>query len=228
MFFEVMNRRLGRGEIAHATSADGIAWRYDRSVLAERFHLSYPCVFEWGGDFFMIPESRSPREIRLYRAESFPGGWKQVAVLLKGFESADATIFRYGERWWMFVEASPMRHDTLRLFWSEELFHGWREHRSSPIVSGNAHIARPAGRVVSAGGRLYRFAQDCDPAYGLSVQAFEITELTPDSYAEQPACERPILEAGDQPWNAGGMHHIDAHPAGEGLWFAAVDGWKWR
>jgi len=228
MFFEVMNRRLGKGEIAHATSTDGFAWRYDRSVLAERFHLSYPCVFEWEGKFFMVPETRSAREVRLYRAEAFPGGWRPVAVLLQGFGCADATIFRQGERWWMFLEASPVKHDTLRLFSSDDLFGGWSEHPLSPIVSGNAHLARPAGRVISAGGRLYRFAQDCDPAYGLNVRAFEITELTPTTYTEQPVSERPILEAGDQPWNAGGMHHLDAHLAGDGRWLAAVDGWSRR
>lgn len=228
MFFEVMNRRLGKGEIAHATSADGIAWHYDRSVLAERLHLSYPCVFEWQGEFFMVPETRSAREVRLYRAGSFPGGWRPVAVLLKGFECADATVFRHGERWWMFAEGGTIRNSTLRLFWSDDLFHGWGEHPRSPIVSGNAHIARPGGRVISDGGRLYRFAQDCDPDYGLNVRAFEITQLTPGSYVEQPASERPILEAGDQPWNAGGMHHVDAHQTGDGGWFAAVDGWSRR
>src|SRR5688572_924170 len=40
MFFEVMNRRTGRGEIGLATSRDGITWTYQAIVLREPVHLS--------------------------------------------------------------------------------------------------------------------------------------------------------------------------------------------
>ena len=45
MFFEVYDEPLRRGVIAHATSGDGLAWKYDCVVLEEPFHLSYPHVF---------------------------------------------------------------------------------------------------------------------------------------------------------------------------------------
>src|SRR5512146_2116952 len=58
MFFEVLTLRDGSwiGVISHATSRDGRRWEYDRTVLSEPFHLSYPYVFESGSDFYMIPE----------------------------------------------------------------------------------------------------------------------------------------------------------------------------
>jgi hypothetical protein len=57
MFFEVMNWLTRLGEIGHAVSDDGVTWAYQQIVLSEPFHLSYPYVFEWKGDYFMIPES---------------------------------------------------------------------------------------------------------------------------------------------------------------------------
>lgn len=51
MFFEVLNALTNRGEIGLATSDDGLRWRYERIVLREPFHLSYPYVFRYRDDF---------------------------------------------------------------------------------------------------------------------------------------------------------------------------------
>jgi hypothetical protein len=54
LFFEVMNDQGYKGEIAFATSADGLAWEYQGIVLAEPFSLSYPQVFRWRGEVYMV------------------------------------------------------------------------------------------------------------------------------------------------------------------------------
>src|SRR5437660_6010557 len=84
MFFEVMPAARRKGAIGHATSPDGFTWRYDRLVLEESFHLSYPCVFEAGGSFYLLPESHEAGAIRLYRAEAFPYRWSAMATLVEG------------------------------------------------------------------------------------------------------------------------------------------------
>jgi hypothetical protein len=227
MFFEVMNRANWNGEIGLATSDDGLRWTYRQIVLAEPFHLSYPCVFEWQGQFYMVPESWHAGALRLYRAEDFPTRWAYVSELLTGPYFADATPFRFADRWWMFAETNPdLKHDTLRLFYAEELTGAWREHVRSPVVAADSHIARPAGRVLVEAGRLIRFAQDCEPIYGLSVRAFEITELSLDTYAERMLEPAPLLAASGTGWNRSGMHHVDAHQLEDGNWLACVDGWE--
>src|SRR5579871_836262 len=57
MFFEVLNNTPNLGEIGHATSKDALNWQYQRIVLKEPFHLSYPYVFRWNDDFYMTPET---------------------------------------------------------------------------------------------------------------------------------------------------------------------------
>jgi hypothetical protein len=226
MFFEVMNRTTRRGEIGLATSGDGARWTYQSIVLREPFHLSYPYVFEWDGEYFMVPESYQAGGVRLYRAERFPSGWKLVGVLVEGPYLVDASLFRAADRWWMFVETNAdLKCDTLRLYSSSLLEAGWCEHPSSPVVAGNAHVARPAGRVLVDEGRIIRFAQDCDPRYGLSVSAFEVLDLTANTYRERSLTPAPILGAGPSHWNRDGMHHVDAHRRTDGRWTACVDGW---
>jgi len=229
MFFEVLRNDVMKGVIGLATSRDGMAWSYRQVVLEEPFHLSYPCVFQSGGDYFMIPESNQAGSVRLYKAERFPTLWTHVGNLLEEVEYVDCTPFEYGGRWWLFAGcgALPLRADSLRLFHAERLTGPWTEHPSSPVVSNNPHIARPAGRVVIWQDRLLRFAQDCSPRYGLRVHAFEITELTATRYAERAATSQPVLNESHHGWNSAGMHHLDSHPTDGGGCIACVDGWYW-
>ena len=167
MFFEVLNLQTRKGEIAWATSDDARQWRYQRVVLRESFHLSYPFVFQWQGSHYMVPESHAAGAVRLYKAKTFPTEWLFLATLLTGKLLGDATLFHYQQKWWMFLETNPtMRCDTLRLYLANDLLGPWEEHPRSPVVQGKSRIARPAGRVLSFGNRLLRFTQDCSTSYG--------------------------------------------------------------
>src|SRR5262249_48419621 len=219
LFFEAL---FERGEIGLAPSRDLRAWAFPRGLaLREPFHLSYPHVFEHEGEIFMTPESFAAGAVRLYRANPFPREWEHVADLVPG-TLADPTPFFFGGRWWMFACPRPQHHDALALFTAPALAGPWSEHPASPIITGDRRDARPAGRVIAAGGALYRFAQDCVPRYGHAVRAFEITTLAPDRYAEGEP--RTILGVSGEGWNGRGMHHIDAHQLSSGEWIAAVDG----
>jgi hypothetical protein len=229
MFFEVMNAQTNHGEIGLATSADGLKWTYKQIVLSEPFHLSYPYVFKWQGEYYLVPESFEADSIRLYRADCFPTQWSFEGALLGG-SYTDASLFRFDDKWWMFACSTPHEHDTLRLYYADELLGPWIEHPESPIIRGNAHIARPAGRVLVVDGRIIRYAQDDAPNYGQAVRAFEITQLTTTRYTEWAVNPSPVLEpkvsrlnrAG---WNARGMHHVDPHQTGDKKWITCVDGY---
>jgi hypothetical protein len=223
MFFEVMNTSTQLGEIGLATSPDAEAWSYERIVLKEPFHLSYPHVFDWQGEYYMLPETLDAGAVCLYKALDFPFRWANVARLIEA-RLADPTIFRFNDLWWMFACSTPYQHDTLRLYFAAELTGPWTEHPQSPVIHADKRRARPAGRVVKFNNRLFRFAQDCVPQYGSSVRAFEIVQLTTHSYAEVEHDHTPILRASGNGWNARGMHHVDAHELVDGNWLASVDG----
>lgn len=223
MFFEVLNSETKRGEIGLATSDDAFSWTYQQIVLNEAFHLSYPYVFEWRGDHYLIPETLGASAVCLYKAEEFPTRWTRRQKLIDGAQ-ADPSLLYYDDLWWLFTCGTPYGHDVLRLYFARDLEGPWKEHPRSPIVRGDRCRARPAGRIVRMGERVVRFAQDCEPDYGTRVRAFEISELTRDRYREVEHKQSPILSPSGKDWNAMGMHHVDAHRLNDGQWVACVDG----
>lgn len=220
LFFEILG--VERGVIGVATSPDSVRWRYEKVVLEEPFHLSYPFVFRWQDAFYMIPESGADRSVRLYRASRFPEGWEFVGALVTGKRFADPTLLRDGGRWWLF--AGDADRSVLHLYQAEHLTGPWTPHPQSPVVRGREEAPRPGGNLLWAGGRLLRIAQDDAGGYGSSVHAFEILELTPERYREQALPGNPLLRASGSGWNSEGMHQLSTLETGPGRWIAAVDG----
>lgn len=226
MFFEIMNEANGQGDIGLAISSDGYNWSYKQIVLDEAFHLSYPCVFEWKGDYYMVPESYRAKSIRLYKANDFPYNWSFVKTLIKGENFVDNTIFCYNNTWWIFTQTFTHKNnnDILELYYSDTLLGPWIKHPQSPIINGDANISRPGGNVVLFDDRLVRYTQDCDPYYGNQVWAFEIVELSKELYVENRVGNKPILK-GFEYWNTRGMHQLSPCRINDTRWIAAVDGY---
>jgi hypothetical protein len=222
LFFEIMPQDSREGVIGLAESSDALTWSYRGVVLREPFHLSYPHVFAWRGEYYMTPETLEPAQIRLYRAIRFPDRWEHVADLVPG-QHADPTVFQAGDAWWMFSCAPPNDHSTLRLYRSDSPMGPWVEHPRSPIITNDKRIARPAGRVIAWDGDHLRFTQDCEAYYGVRVRAFRIRQLTGTEYQEEAASSDPVVGPGHEEWNRWSMHHVDAHPFAGGGWIAAVD-----
>jgi len=220
MFFEVMNRQTGQGDIGYAESADGRKWKYRKIIIDEDFHLSYPYVFEWDNNYYLIPESTKDLSVRLYKAISFPEKWEYVGNLLTGVHYADSSLFRYKDKWWMFVSTGK---GDLNLYYSNHLLTGWMPHPMNPIIKLNKHISRPGGRVFVYNDELYRLTQDDDPSYGIQVFAFLITKLSENQYAEKMASQTPIVTKTGNGWNAAGMHNVDPLKVGS-KWISVVDG----
>lgn len=224
LFFEVYNQNTKQGDLAVATSSNARNWRYQQIILDEPFHLSYPYVFKWQDEYYLIPESFEANSIRLYKAEEFPTKWTYVTTLVDNVERVDNSIVYFNDKWWLF--AAPTSNDTLHLYFADDLLGPWQEHPQSPIVEGNTHMARPSGRVLVYEGRLYRYTMDVNPAVGThQVMALEITDITPTTYAERFVSEEPIISGSGKGWNMHGMHQLDPHQIGPNKWLAAVDGY---
>jgi hypothetical protein len=221
MFLEALERTSKKGKIGYAESPDGLNWEYRRTIIDEKFHLSYPNIIEWQGDHYIVPESHEDFSVRLYKATHFPEKWEYVGNLLSGYRYADPTPFHHDGTWWMFI--STGHNNILNLYFSDRLDGGWQPHPMNPVVKFDKHHSRPGGRMLQHDGRLYRMAQDCEPYYGIQVFAIEITDLSKSSYAEDLAGKRIVVSKTGSGWNASGMHHADIHLYND-RWIAAVDG----
>ena len=227
LFFEVYtHNREPSAAIAHAESDDGYDWTYDRIVLETDEHLSYPYVFRWKGDHYMVPDrwakELGPAPVTLYRAESFPHEWTPVADLVTPETPLhDFSPFRWEGRWWGLLGDGT----DLYAYYTDDLESpAWTPHESNPIVENRPKAARPGGRPLVFDDRVVAFYQDCANRYGEQVHAYEITELTPSTYADRPQSDSPVVAPpGGLGWNSGAMHQVDPWYDGEG-WHCAVDG----
>ncbi len=222
MYFEVFNEHTEQGDIGLATSENGLDWQYQSVVIDEAFHLSYPYVFKWKNEFYMIPESYQTNAIQLYKAVNFPESWRIVSEIVVGSAFVDPSIVYFNNKWWLFT--SVRNEENLYLFYSNSLDGIWKPHPYNPIVENDINRARPGGRIIFWDDKLIRFAQDGYPDYGSKVRAFEIFELTTEVYREKETSENPILSASSEGWNKDGMHNIDPHQIGVNQWIGCVDG----
>lgn len=154
-------------------------------VLTRPYHMSYPAVFEFEGDVFMIPETVESGKVELYQAVSFPYSWVKVRDLLS-LCAADCTPFFHEGRHWLFVPAIDPAESSyqLLLFHSTRLDGDWVLHPSSP-VSLDVRYARGAGAIVFRDGKMFRPSQNCAPYYGHQLNIHQITRLDPDRYEER-------------------------------------------
>ena len=223
MFFTVKDKINQHGSIGLAESLNGVDWEYRQIVIDEPYDLSYPYIFQWQDEYYMIPEAHTETSVRLYRAIDFPTGWTYEKDLISSDSDhfISPSIVRYKEMWWMFIARSG--NETLRLFYASDLMGPWTEHSLSPIVEKNLDTARPAGKPVVIDGILYRMGQDCYPTYGNQVRAFQITAISTKTYEEE-MIDVPIIKATSTGWNAYAMHHVDLHQIDKNLWITPVDG----
>ena len=73
-----------------------------RPILELPYHLSYPMVFEDGGQFWMIPKSYAGGAIELYQASDFPYGWQRERVLYPA-PAVDTTVWKQDGLFWFFT-----------------------------------------------------------------------------------------------------------------------------
>jgi hypothetical protein len=200
IFFEELPFAAGRAHISVIEVKPDGSHSEPVRVLERDYHLSYPFLIEDAGQLYMIPETAHNHTVEVYRCVEFPAKWKLERVLLKDIWAADATIHRAGDRVWMFASSGVDGgevNDELHLFSSDRLLGDWKPHRRNPVKS-DVRNARPAGRLFTEGGELYRPAQVCAPIYGSGIAINRVTRLDDHDYAEEEVSR--ILPAG-----AGGL-----------------------
>ena len=155
------------------------------TVLERDYHLSYPFVFEWNNDYYMVPESAGNKTVELYRATSFPFEWKLEKVLMTDVRAKDATLAEVDGVWWMFVSiAEHSIPDELYLFSAASPLGPWTPHPRNPVKS-DVRGSRPAGGLFNWNGELYRPAQDSSGRYGYAISINKVTQLDQEGFREE-------------------------------------------
>ncbi len=201
VFFEEDDPARGRARISVMKLGPGGDWCDPEPALDPGHHVSYPFVFEWRGQLYMVPETLSARCVSLYRCTDFPSGWELEAVLLEDVSAVDATLAEVDDVWWMFVNIAvdgSVDYSELHLYWATTPTGPWRPHRHNPVKS-DARSSRPAGKLFWWKGDLLRPAQDCGQRYGFATTIQRVRALDRQSFVEEevgriePTWDRNLL-----------------------------------
>jgi hypothetical protein len=148
----------------------------------------------------MIPETSESGKVELYRAVRFPCHWELETVLLE-LRCVDATVFVYGNKWWMIVSPTPIdSHAPTSLLFSSATLQGpWKLTDFNPILS-DVRVSRSAGRIIEEDGQFIRPSQNCGPTYGYSLSFHQMANL------DGPYREKLLATVGPQWLGLDGLH----------------------
>lgn len=212
LFYE-MKRNYSSGVICMTYTYNLKDWSDPVVILKEPFHLSYPRVFEDGGNIYMIPETGEVGDIRLYKADnnqldSFSLHRTLVHYKVNRGEIGyvDSSVYKKDGYYYLFSTIEQNGQNLLYLFSSDRLEGIYLPHPSSPICE-SVKYGRNGGGIIEFEGSLYRVAQDCGKRYGDNVHLFVIKELTPTSYKEHLIKESMIPS--QIPFYKEGGHHFN-------------------
>ena len=216
VFFEDYDYRLGRARISVGTLHEGRLQNV-RTALARDYHLSYPFVFRWGSDVFMMPETIGARRLEVWRAEELPARWVLHATAFEGEAVADPTLHvdRDGKAW-LFVSRTESALGHLDAELHVYAIDGpdlrsITPHRLNPVKI-DTRSARGAGPIFADDdGRPIRPAQtNAHGVYGYGMSLQRIDRLSLDAFAETTVGTiTPDFEPG-----LIGTHHLCPVPGG--------------
>ena len=187
LFFEEIIHGESIGHISLLEiGADGKIGQ-SRRVLSRPHHLSYPLVFEWDKQWYLMPEAGQSRTVELFRATRFPDEWESVGAVLEGVALLDPTIAEIDGQWWLFGAVRlPGSADAsaLHLYHAPSPLGPWTPHRYNP-VKVDVRGARPAGHLFRRDGVWYRPAQDGVPQYGAAIVVHRIEKISLTEFHEE-------------------------------------------
>jgi hypothetical protein len=152
ILLEVLSFATQRGHLAAIELFADDSHGEVQTIMMAESHLSYPFIFAWQGELYLLPEAGQSREVTLWKCDQFPDRWTKAATLLSDVCYADPTLIEHDGLWWLFLtlgeEDGICLQDELHLYYANSPFGPWTPHIENPIKS-DARNSRPAGNIFS-------------------------------------------------------------------------------
>lgn len=194
LFVELYEIKRNKACLGYYSIVDGEPFFQDK-IIDRPYHLSYPCVFEYDGKHYLIPESSANKTVDLYVADEFPKKWDKEKTLISGRKYVDTTVLKRNGR----VYLTTYRHD--KHTWTLDIFLLDMEAFNLELVkskSYSSNIGRPAGNFITDAD-LIRPAQNCASKYGESIILYQVDRFENGAYEEH---EKARIEVIDLPMDA--------------------------
>ena len=181
-----------------------------KNIIECKYHLSYPYIFEYKDNIYLIPETHEKKRLEIWKSIKFPYKWKLHKTILQGLKIADTSIIKYRGNYWVFANIS---NDEYNDFTSElhiykannPLLDKLIPHKNNPVLT-SCKSARNGGQVYFDSQRnLIRPSQAyVKGIYGHHLNLSKVTKLNLSEYEEKIIKKiNPTFKS-----NIIGVHHI--------------------
>ncbi len=208
VFFENFEYDKNKGKIS-CGKVKGNSIIEIQDVLEKEYHLSYPNVFIYNDELFMIPETHKNNRLEVFKCSKFPNEWYLYSTGFEGERVADCNFYEDDNNSkWLFLnkhEPKSVRHSDLYIYQIDSLkLNKIIPHNDNPVII-NTDIARNAGPIYKYNSKLYRPSQiNIEGIYGRGININEIIKLNLDEYKEVMIAKY----LPDFKENIIGMHHL--------------------
>lgn len=147
-------------------------------ILKLGCHQSFPFIFEYKNEVYMIPETRANKCISLFKCIEFPYEWKKLRDFFTDINAVDTMVFPQNDLWWLLTTVASNEADKadskLCLYFSKTpISTKWNLHKQSPIIEDP--LEGRNGGLLRAKDRIFRVSQTPDfEHYGKSCSTWEI------------------------------------------------------
>ncbi len=181
IFVEEYDFKKGKGHISVITNWN----KKPEKIIEESYHLSYPFVFSFDNEIYMLPEAYQSGALWIYKCVKFPYKWEKFKIIINE-PAVDASLIHFNDYWWLFytLENTGEAHSKLYIKYCKNPLGIWLNHPQNP-VKNDISSSRSAGTLFIENGKLYRPAQDCSFRYGYGVCINEIESLNPETFIEK-------------------------------------------
>lgn len=179
LFVELFEKKKNKACIAYYKFIDGKPV-YQGKIIEQSYHMSYPCIFEYNGAHYMIPETSANHTIDLYRATEFPHKWEKVKSLVSGVRYIDTTVLKKNSHHY------AVSYQKAAQGWGLDAFVLDLEKMTMTKVASqqyDANVCRPAGHFIQKD-ELLRPAQNCARKYGESLILYSVDRFDNSCYEE--------------------------------------------
>lgn len=185
IFCEAMDLLCGKGKIGVAEINGGEMSSF-HVVKELSCHTSYPCVFKYRNDFYMVPETCERSTIELYRSVSFPNQWVLDTILKQDIDAVDSTIVVDQDQICLLTYLRENGCDGLSLVCLNMESRQLEPTEGGHIIEDSENTLRPAGSLFKINEQWIRPSQDGRRMYGEKVLFNRVENLTEAQYQETP------------------------------------------
>ena len=102
IFAEHVFKDHGDISVFHSKDTVNLKFNFLGLALDEDFHLSYPQVFKYKNEIYMLPETQGAGKVIVYKSVDFPLKWEKHKELLDYDNIKDPTLLNHNNNLYLF------------------------------------------------------------------------------------------------------------------------------